>query len=157
MEKRSCIHVLLFLLPTCTVFSQWEMAQLEIYKVRKFQTYLWNTSFAMIASTNNGLLFCLMNNVWVAGIFFFIKVHLCEVCFACDGFSWILFQEVRYNIRWQMVASSVIKMACTIVCMWILIRLSGLYIPVYRYISYSPLVASLCIKVEVSVPCSYAW
>lgn len=71
MEKRSCIHVLLFLLPTCTVFSQWEMAQLEIYKVRKFQTYLWNTSFAMIASTNNGLLFCLMNNVWVAGTIFF--------------------------------------------------------------------------------------
>lgn len=98
MEKRSCIHVLLFLLPTsCTVFSQWEMAQLEIYKVRKFQTYLWNTSFAMIASTNNGLLFCLMNNVWVAGTIFFcikVHVHLCEVCFACDGFSLVLFQEV---------------------------------------------------------------
>lgn len=71
MEKRSCIHVLLFLLPTCTVFSQWEMALLEIYKVGKLQTYLWNTSFAMIASTNNGLLFCLMNNVWVAGTIFF--------------------------------------------------------------------------------------
>lgn len=77
MEKRSCIHVLLFfLLPTCTVFSQWEMAQLEIYKVTKFQTYLWNTSFAMIASTNNGLLFCLMNNVWVAGIFFFLLKYI---------------------------------------------------------------------------------